>query len=125
MLIVSDRPLLIRDDLKQAGIPFEVDSDYAASLLERGVARHAVAPRILYETHTRQHNDLDLREQGITCLCLTRNRRGWLPKAIASYLAQSYTPRELLIIADGEDVTDLVPQQEDIRLIQIEEGRNI
>src|SRR5438876_599999 len=125
MLVVSDRPLLIRDDLKQAGVPFEVDPDYASSLLERGVARHAVAPRILYESHTRQQNDHDLREQGITCLCLTRNRREWLPKAIDSYQAQSYQPRELLIIADGEDVRDLIPQQEDIRLIEIEEGRNI
>ena len=55
----------------------------------------------------------------MTCLCLTRNRRNWLPKAIDCFLAQTYPRRELLIVADGEDVADLVPQDERIRLLHV------
>ena len=56
----------------------------------------------------------------MTCLCLTRNRRQWLPQAIACYRRQAYQRRELLILADGEDVRDLVPQDDSIRLIHVE-----
>lgn len=94
-------------------------------LIRAGTARHALPPQILYEATPSQQNDDRLGEQGVTCLCLTRNRRDWLPKAIEAYLAQTYTPRELLIIADGDRVEDLVPERPDIRLIHIEEGRLI
>lgn len=53
----------------------------------------------------------------ITCLCLTRNRREWLPKAIACFLAQTYEPKELLIVADGDDVSDLAPEDPRVRLV--------
>jgi O-antigen biosynthesis protein len=56
----------------------------------------------------------------VTCLCLTRNRRQWLPKAIESFLQQTHRNAELLILADGEDVRDLVPDDEHIRLIHLE-----
>jgi hypothetical protein len=53
----------------------------------------------------------------VTCLCLTRNRREWLPKAIACYQAQTHADRELLIVADSpEDFGDL-PDDRTIRLI--------
>jgi glycosyltransferase involved in cell wall biosynthesis len=48
-----------------------------------------------------------------------------LPKAIQCFLEQTYENRELLIVADGEDVRDLVPNDERIRLVHIEEGRRI
>lgn len=60
----------------------------------------------------------------ITCLCLTRNRRQWLPLAIKYFRAQTYPNKELLIIADGESVRDLAVG-DDIRLIEIESGRKI
>lgn len=53
----------------------------------------------------------------MTCLCLTRNRREWLPKAISAFLAQAYEHRELLILADGKDVQDLIPDDTRIRHI--------
>lgn len=53
----------------------------------------------------------------VTCLCITKNRRQWLPRAIAYYQAQSYPRRELLIVADGESVVDLIPHDPSIRLI--------
>ena len=60
----------------------------------------------------------------MTCLCLTQNRRNWLPKAIECFLNQTYPNRELLIIADGESVRDLVPSDPQIRLVEID-PRNI
>lgn len=57
----------------------------------------------------------------MTCLCLTRNRRRWLPQAIACYRLQTYANRELLILSEGEDVRDLVPPDDaSIRLIHVE-----
>ena len=57
----------------------------------------------------------------MTCLCITRNRRQWLPKAIECYQRQTYPRRELLIVADGEDVFDLVPSDDQsIRLIHLD-----
>ena len=45
----------------------------------------------------------------VTCMMLTRNRREWLPRAIACYQAQTYANRELLIVMDGEDTRDAIP----------------
>lgn len=56
----------------------------------------------------------------MTCLCLTRNRREWLPKAIECYQKQTHPHRELLIISDGADVRDLLPDDPSIRLIHVE-----
>jgi O-antigen biosynthesis protein len=56
----------------------------------------------------------------VTCLCLTRNRREWLPKAIDHFRLQTYVNRELLIVADGESARDLVPESPSIRLIEIQ-----
>lgn len=61
----------------------------------------------------------------MTCLCLTRNRRQWLPKAIACFQSQTYPRIELLILADGDDVLDLIPDDDRIRLIHLAERRNI
>jgi glycosyltransferase involved in cell wall biosynthesis len=61
----------------------------------------------------------------VTCLCLTRNRRQWLPKAIAAFQAQTHSPRELLVVADGEDVRDLIPSDPTIRLIHLESSIEI
>jgi hypothetical protein len=57
----------------------------------------------------------------VTCACLTRDRREWLPRAIACFLAQTYEPRELLIVATGRDaVDDLIPLGDPrIRLITL------
>jgi hypothetical protein len=123
--IVSDRPLTVDNQTFRAGTPFTVEDWRGTELIRAGAARHARPPDVLYENNTRKQDADHLGEQGVTCLCLTRNRREWLPKAIESYLGQSYGLRELLIVADGEDVRDLVPERPDIRLIHVEEGRTI
>lgn len=56
----------------------------------------------------------------MTCLCLTRNRRVWLPQAIQCFREQTYQRRELLILADGEDVRDLVPDDNRVRLLHLD-----
>jgi glycosyltransferase involved in cell wall biosynthesis len=61
----------------------------------------------------------------VTALCLTRNRRQWIPKAIQCFQAQTYPRAELLILADGEDVRDLIPDDDRIRLIHLAENRSI
>jgi glycosyltransferase involved in cell wall biosynthesis len=58
----------------------------------------------------------------VSCLCVTRNRREWLPKAIACFLAQDYENRELVIVADGEDVSDVVPVDPRIKLLTLKQG---
>jgi glycosyltransferase involved in cell wall biosynthesis len=48
----------------------------------------------------------------VSCLCLTRNRREWLPKAVDCFLRQTYENRELLIVPDRmEDVIDFYPDE--------------
>lgn len=57
---------------------------------------------------------------------MTRDRRQWLPKAIQSFQRQTYRKRELLILADGESVSDLVPKNDPaIRLLHIAEHYTI
>lgn len=56
----------------------------------------------------------------VTALCVTRNRRQWLPKAIECFLKQTHKSLEMLIVSDGEDVTDLIPAEERIRHFHID-----
>ena len=58
----------------------------------------------------------------VSCIMPTYNRRKFVPQAIRYFLRQSYEPKELLIIDDGSDpVNDLVPVDERIRYIRLEE----
>jgi glycosyltransferase involved in cell wall biosynthesis len=61
----------------------------------------------------------------VTCLCVTRNRRQWIPKAIACFQSQTYPHREMLILADGGSVRDLVPADNSIRLLELEGAAQI
>lgn len=54
-----------------------------------------------------------------TCLCPTRNRRQWLPHAIECFQRQTYRDRELLILPDGDDVSDLIPNDPRIRVFPV------
>jgi hypothetical protein len=125
LLIVSDRSLTIDATTYRAGLPFNTEDWRGNELILAGVARHAREPRILYETPSREQDEARIREQGVTCICITRNRRDWLPKAIRCYQSQTHSPRELLIVSDGQDIKDLIPDDETIRHIEIEQGFTI
>jgi glycosyltransferase involved in cell wall biosynthesis len=57
-------------------------------------------------------------------MCLTRNRRMWLPQAIRCFESQSYENKSMLILQDGgEDVSDLVPDDPRIRLVKVAEDQ--
>lgn len=66
-----------------------------------------------------------MNEPLVTAICLTRNRRQWLPLAIRYFQAQTYPSRELLILADGENVSDLIPDDPQIRLVEVPIGLKI
>lgn len=46
----------------------------------------------------------------VSCVLPTRNRAAWIPQAIASFQSQTYEPRELVILDNGDDGTEaLIP----------------
>lgn len=60
----------------------------------------------------------------VTAIMPTADRREFLPCAIASFLAQDYAARELLILDNGRDsVEDLVPDDPRIRYERIDGRR--
>jgi glycosyltransferase involved in cell wall biosynthesis len=57
----------------------------------------------------------------VTCIMPTAERRAFVPRAIAQFLAQDYEPRELLIVDDGRDrVEDLVPADPRVRYLRLD-----
>lgn len=54
----------------------------------------------------------------VTCVCLTTHpkRAAFLPDALRSYRQQTYEPRELLVVNDGEPLTS---QADDVRVINL------
>lgn len=52
----------------------------------------------------------------VSCVMPTWNRRAFIPGAIDSFLRQTYEPRELVILDDGDEpIQDLIPQDSRIR----------
>jgi glycosyltransferase involved in cell wall biosynthesis len=57
----------------------------------------------------------------ISCVMPTADRRALVPQAIGYFLAQDYPNKELLMVDDGtESVADLVPHDERIRYLRLE-----
>jgi glycosyltransferase involved in cell wall biosynthesis len=57
----------------------------------------------------------------VSCIMPTCDRRAFLGRAIAQFLAQDYADRELIVIDDGADrIADLVPADSRIRLLRAE-----
>ena len=62
----------------------------------------------------------------ISCIMPTHNRRPFVGQAIYYFLRQDYPEKELLILDDGEDaVADLVPRDERIRYVRLEQRQSI
>src|SRR4051812_33498575 len=57
-----------------------------------------------------------------TCLMPTRNRRRFVPHAIACFLKQDYPHLELLVADDGEDaIVDLLPADPRVRYLRMDQ----
>jgi glycosyltransferase involved in cell wall biosynthesis len=62
----------------------------------------------------------------VSCIMPTYNRRQFVGQAIWYFLRQDYTPRELLILDDGEDVIDdLVPDDPRIHYVRLDGRRSL
>jgi len=60
----------------------------------------------------------------VTCIMPTRDRRGFVGRAVAQFLAQDYPHRELIVVDDGADpIGDLLP--DDPRVRRIAPGRRL
>lgn len=46
----------------------------------------------------------------VSCIMPTRNRREYIERAVACYLAQSYPHTELIVVDNGDPVEDLIPR---------------
>lgn len=59
----------------------------------------------------------------VSCLCVTRNRRKFIPQMVDCFLSQTYSHKELVIVTDGdpecESVTDLVSGVQGVRLVTL------
>lgn len=56
----------------------------------------------------------------------TSDRRAFVPSALRYFLRQDYEPKELIVVDDGRDsVADLMPPDERIRYIRLEEKQSI
>ena len=57
----------------------------------------------------------------VTVICPTHNRRQYIPQTIASFLSQTFTDSELIILDDGTDsIVDLIPDNPRIKYIRLE-----
>jgi glycosyltransferase involved in cell wall biosynthesis len=57
----------------------------------------------------------------VSCVMPTRDRRAFVPRAVAYFLRQSYAASELLVVDDGDSpVADLVPEHPRLRYIRCE-----
>ncbi len=62
----------------------------------------------------------------VSCIMPTADRRDFVPQAIRNFLAQDYSPRELIVLDDGRDsVADLIPQHESIRYLRLDRKSTI
>lgn len=65
---------------------------------------------------TSKCNRMEEKQNLVSCIMPTYNRRQFVPNAIEYFLKQDYPNKELIIIDDGTDrIEDLIPSRENIR----------
>jgi glycosyltransferase involved in cell wall biosynthesis len=58
----------------------------------------------------------------VSCLMPTRDRRAFIPQAVARFLAQDYVDKELVVVDDGADpIDDLLPADPRITYVHLAE----
>src|SRR5260221_9141430 len=58
----------------------------------------------------------------VTCICITRDRRDWLPQAIRCFRAQTYRRKELLIVGDSAEDVQGIDQFEGLMVTHLLAG---
>lgn len=62
----------------------------------------------------------------VSCIMPTRDRRPFVGRAVAQFLAQDYPDRELVVVDDGDDaIGDLLPPDPRVRLLRVERRMTI
>ena len=62
----------------------------------------------------------------VSCIMPTANRRKFISRSIALFMAQSYKNKELIIIDDGnEPIADLIPERKEIRYVKLDTTKTI
>jgi len=109
MELIAQRQLSIGRDIRVApGDVFTVTyAPHAEQLIREGKA--------IPKTERVERNVAGL----VSCIMPTRNRREWVPRAVAAFLAQTYEKKELIVLDNGESVEDLLPKQPNIRYVRL------
>lgn len=55
----------------------------------------------------------------VSCIMPTKNRREYVPRAIACFLAQTYEKKELIVLDNGDPVADLMPKNSMIKYMRL------
>ncbi|MCB0244440.1 MAG: glycosyltransferase family 2 protein, partial [Anaerolineae bacterium] len=62
----------------------------------------------------------------VTCIMPTRNRRRFVPLALAYFARQDYEPRELIVLDDGDDpVAELMPDDPRVRYVRLDRRQTV
>jgi glycosyltransferase involved in cell wall biosynthesis len=62
----------------------------------------------------------------VSCIMPTRDRRAFVPRAVAWFHRQTYVPRELIVVDDGNDPIDsLLPEDERIRYVRLPQQASV
>jgi len=110
MELIAEKPLYRgrgRELIQPGSVFTETIPAYANDLIRSGKAR----PNF----HETKPHWPTLGPGSVSCIMPTKNRRQFVPRAIACFQAQSYGPRELIILDNGDSVKDLVPDDRRIR----------
>jgi len=98
-----------------------VDEVEAMQLIRQGIAELPGMPKILEAAPPCQGSpDIAASHPLVTCVMPTANRARFLPRALASFLSQTYTNLELVVLDDG---AERFPWPEDPRIRYVRSER--
>lgn len=61
----------------------------------------------------------------VSCIMPTRNRPGLVAQAYTYFQRQRYPNKELIVVADGASLRDILPQSDCVRLVEVPDSRTI
>ena len=88
-------------------------------LVQRSDATPTSAPTTLVVAAAEPAIVVSSAEPMVSCIMPTRDRRPFVGRAVAQFLAQDYPNRELIVVDDGSDpIEDLLPADPRVRLLR-------